>query len=36
VDGRHKGGHDELRQPSSITSTIRPVLNQTAVGQAQG
>jgi len=32
VDGRHEGGHDEMRQPDSIASSIRPVLNRTEVG----
>jgi len=34
VDGRHKGGHDEMRQAASIALSIRPVLNRTEVGQA--
>jgi len=32
VDGRHTGGHDEMRQPASIASSIQPVLNRTGVG----
>ena len=35
VDGRHTGGHDEMRQPANIASKIRPVLNRTEVGQAR-
>jgi hypothetical protein len=34
MDGRHKGGHDEIRHPARIGASIRPVLNQPVVGQA--
>jgi hypothetical protein len=30
VDGRHKGGRDEVPQAASIASSIRPVLDRTA------
>jgi hypothetical protein len=32
VDGRHEGGHDEMRQPPSIAASLRPVLDRTEVG----
>jgi len=35
VDGRHKDGHDEMRQPAVSASSIRPVLNRTEVGLAR-
>jgi len=35
VDGRHKGGHDEMRRPVSIASSIRPVFDQTEVGSTR-
>jgi hypothetical protein len=31
VDGRHMGGHDDVRQPGQYASRIRPVLNRTGV-----
>jgi hypothetical protein len=35
VDDRHTGGHDELRKPARIASSIRPVLDPTEVGQVR-
>jgi hypothetical protein len=34
VDGRHMGGHDEMRRPASIASSIRPVFNRTEEGSS--
>ena len=33
VDGRHRSGHDEMRQPAVSASSIRPVLNRAAAIQ---
>jgi hypothetical protein len=35
VDGRHKGGHDEMRQPASIALNIRLVFNRTTVARSR-
>jgi hypothetical protein len=35
VDGRHEGGHDEIRQPVRIASNIRQMLNRAAGGSTR-
>jgi len=35
VDGRHTGGHDEVRQPASVASSVPPVLPDHAGGMTE-